>query len=158
LLHPHQGYESSDNKVKRDMCESSCVETRENDGTRGDFVADTPATPPNLECNQPRACQAGGVGQWCSNCQGQAWRTTNFHNVMGYAPDKCIYDAAVAAFMARGNNSASTGEQMKVLAGVRNGYLTPLQVCIYHHHYHPIIVVIVITNACRPDVYDVISI
>jgi len=41
LLHPHQGYESSDNKVKRDMCESSCIETRDNDGTRGDFVADT---------------------------------------------------------------------------------------------------------------------
>ena len=73
---------------------------------------------------------------------------------MGYAPDQCIYNAAVAAFQARGNSSASTGEQMKVntkpisklnhlnfiffekvLAGVRNGYMTPLQAGRARCHY-----------------------
>ena len=104
LLHPHQGYETTGRQTKRDMCEGACIETAMS-GLVGDFVADTPPTPDNRLCQDPRPCQESG-SQWCSNCEGGAWRNTHFHNVMGYAPDPCIFNSAANAFRARGNNSA----------------------------------------------------
>jgi hypothetical protein len=128
LLHTHQNYDQSPGfNVKRDICEQACVETTPS-MVAGDFCDDTPPTPENRLCQDPEPCSQTAKGQWCSDCQSRVWRGTNFANVMGYAPDECIYGAAVAAFRARGNNSRSTGYQVRILeSGIQNGYLTPLQ-------------------------------
>jgi hypothetical protein len=127
LLHTHQNYDQSPGNVKRDICEQACVETTPS-MVAGDFCDDTPPTPENRLCQDPEPCSQTAKGQWCSDCQSRVWRGTNFANVMGYAPDECIYGAAAAAFGARGNNSRSTGYQVRILqSGIQNGYLTPLQ-------------------------------
>jgi hypothetical protein len=127
LLHTHQNYDQSSGfSIKKDICSHACVETHASD-TQGDFCSDTPPTPENRVCSDPEPCSQTAKGQWCSDCSSRAWRSTNYANVMGYAPDECIYGAAVRAFSSRGNNSRSTGFQVGVLDPTSNGYLTPLQ-------------------------------
>lgn len=127
LLHTHQNYDQAAGQVKKDICEMACVEIAPS-MIAGDFCDDTPPTPENRLCQDPEPCSQTTKGQWCSDCQSRVWRGTNFANVMGYAPDECIYNAAVSAFAMRGNNSRSTGYQVRILeSGIKNGYLTPLQ-------------------------------
>ena len=79
LYHTHQG-------PTEYSCGHPCYEYAcgllgcgpEND-TRGDFAADTPATPSNDTCAPP-----GGV-----DCEGTPWGPTQTENIMGYAPDRC---------------------------------------------------------------------
>jgi len=82
--------------IKSVVCNDACVELTDSLDTAGDFCSDTLPTPENYQCDNPCACSDTSCRkrEWCQNCQSRAWGSTTFANVMGYAPDRCITDAA----------------------------------------------------------------